>query len=64
MYCKYYNNLLIISNECKHWNMKLYFNHHSNFIIRDIIIIADAMEHVDQSEINGDHCNKRTKNSL
>ena len=62
-------------DECKHWNMKLDFNHHSNLnfiigdiinknkvensIIRinpDIIIIAAAMKHVDQCEINAEQC--------
>ena len=62
-------------DECKHWNMKLNFNHHSNLnfiigdiinkqkvensIIRvnpDIIIIAAAMKHVDQCEINAEQC--------
>ena len=62
-------------DECKHWNMKLDFNHHSNlnFIIGDIInkrkvensivrvnpdiiIIAAAMKHVDQCEINAEQC--------
>ena len=62
-------------DECKHWNMKLDFNHHKNLnfiigdiinkqkiensIIRvnpDIIIIAAAMKHVDQCEINQEQC--------
>lgn len=62
-------------DECKHWNMKLDFNHHKNLnfiigdiinkqkvensIIRvnpDIIIIAAAMKHVDQCEINAEQC--------
>tara|TARA_B100001287_G_C22619234_1_gene499162 strand:+ start:258 stop:1229 length:972 start_codon:yes stop_codon:yes gene_type:complete len=62
-------------DECKHWNMKLDFNHNSNLnfiigdiinkqkvensIIRvnpDIIIIAAAMKHVDQCEINAEQC--------
>jgi UDP-glucose 4-epimerase len=62
-------------DECKHWNMKLDFNHHKNlhFIIGDIIniqkvensilrinpniiIIAAAMKHVDQCEINAEQC--------
>ena len=62
-------------DECKHWNMKLDFNYHSNLnfiigdiinkqkvensIIRvnpDIIIIAAAMKHVDQCEINAEQC--------
>jgi len=62
-------------DECKHWNMKLDFNHHQNlnFIIGDIIdkdkilttlnrvnpniiIIAAAMKHVDQCEINQQQC--------
>jgi UDP-N-acetylglucosamine 4,6-dehydratase len=62
-------------DECKHWNMNLDFNNHSNlnFIIGDIInkkkvensilrvnpdiiIIAAAMKHVDQCEINADQC--------
>jgi UDP-glucose 4-epimerase len=62
-------------DECKHWNMKLDFNHHSNlnFIIGDIInkrkvensiirvnpdivIIAAAMKHVDQCEVNAEQC--------
>ena len=62
-------------DECKHWNMKLDFNHNKNlqFIIGDvinkqkventivrvnpdIIIIAAAMKHVDQCEINQEQC--------
>lgn len=62
-------------DECKHWNMKLYFKNHKNlnFIIGDvinkrkvensilrtdpdIIIIAAAMKHVDQCEINAEQC--------
>ena len=58
-------------DECKHWEMKLAFNHHKNihFIIGNvadksivetaiirtqphIIIIASAMKHIDQCEIN------------
>jgi FlaA1/EpsC-like NDP-sugar epimerase len=58
-------------DECKHWEMKLYFQQHSNirFIIGnvadkdivgsailrvkpDIIIIASAMKHIDQCELN------------
>ena len=58
-------------DECKHWEMKLFFNNHKNInfiignvadrnivestIIRlkpDIIIIASAMKHIDQCEIN------------
>jgi UDP-N-acetylglucosamine 4,6-dehydratase/5-epimerase len=62
-------------DECKHWNMKLDFNHNKNlnFVIGDIInkpkientilrinpdiiIIAAAMKHVDQCEINAEQC--------
>ena len=70
------NNIYNFSrDECKHWNMKLDFNHHTNlnFIIGDIvnkqkvensilrvnpdiIIIAAAMKHVDQCEINQEQC--------
>ena len=75
---RYFNNNKIYNfsrDECKHWNMKLYFNSHSNLnfiigdiinkqkventIIRvnpDIIIIAAAMKHVDQCEINSEQC--------
>ena len=70
------NKLYVYSrDECKHWNMKLDFNHNKNlnFIIGDIIdkekllttltrvkpntiIIAAAMKHVDQCEINQQQC--------
>lgn len=75
---RYINNNTIYNfsrDECKHWNMKLKFNNHSNlnFIIGDIInkqkventilrvnpeiiIIAAAMKHVDQCEINQEQC--------
>ena len=75
---RYLNNNIIYNfsrDECKHWNMKLDFNHHSNlnFIIGDvinkqkvensilrvnpdIIIIAAAMKHVDQCEVNSQQC--------
>ena len=72
---KRYSNTNTIYNfsrdECKHWEMKLYFNSNPNirFIIGniadrniveatikrikpDIIIIASAMKHIDQCEIN------------
>jgi FlaA1/EpsC-like NDP-sugar epimerase len=58
-------------DECKHWEMRIHFNHHKNihFIIGnvadktivdqtirrinpDIIIIASAMKHIDQCEVN------------
>ena len=70
------NTLHVYSrDECKHWNMKLDFNHNKNLnfiigdvinkekventIIRvnpDIIIIAAAMKHVDQCEVNQQQC--------
>ena len=75
---RYIENNIIYNfsrDECKHWNMKLDFNHNSNLnfiigdiinkkkvensIIRvnpDIIIIAAAMKHVDQCEINAEQC--------
>jgi FlaA1/EpsC-like NDP-sugar epimerase len=75
---RYLDNNVIYNfsrDECKHWNMKLDFNHHSNLnfiigdvinkekvensIIRinpDIIIIAAAMKHVDQCEVNSQQC--------
>ena len=75
---RYIENNIIYNysrDECKHWNMKLDFNHHNNlnFIIGDIInkqkvencilrvnpdiiIIAAAMKHVDQCEINAEQC--------
>lgn len=75
---RYIENNIIYNysrDECKHWNMKLDFNHHKNlnFIIGDIInkqkvensilrinpdiiIIAAAMKHVDQCEINAEQC--------
>ena len=75
---RYIDNNIIYNfsrDECKHWNMKLDFNQHSNlnFIIGDIIniqkvensiirvnpdivIIAAAMKHVDQCEINAEQC--------
>lgn len=62
-------------DECKHWQMKLDFNHNQNlhFIIGDIInmdkvtnaisrvnpdiiIIASAMKHIDQCELNQEQC--------
>jgi UDP-N-acetylglucosamine 4,6-dehydratase len=62
-------------DECKHWEMKLYFhnNNNLNFIIGDIInlekvsnaisrvnpdiiIIAAAMKHIDQCELNQEQC--------
>ena len=70
-YCK--NNTIynFSRDECKHWEMKLYFNNNKkiNFIIGNvadknivdqticrvrpnIIIIASAMKHIDQCEIN------------
>jgi FlaA1/EpsC-like NDP-sugar epimerase len=72
---KRYSNSNIIYNfsrdECKHWNMKLYFDSNPNirFIIGNvsdklivesslkrinpnIVIIASAMKHIDQCEIN------------
>jgi UDP-N-acetylglucosamine 4,6-dehydratase/5-epimerase len=75
---RYIENNIIYNfsrDECKHWNMKLDFNHNPNLnfiigdiinkqkventIIRvnpDIIIIAAAMKHVDQCEINAEQC--------
>lgn len=75
---RYIDNNIIYNfsrDECKHWNMKLDFNHNPNLnfiigdiinkqkvensIIRvnpDIIIIAAAMKHVDQCEINAEQC--------
>ena len=75
---RYVNNntlFLYSRDECKHWNMKLDFNHNKNlnFIIGDIIdknnvlttinrvlpniiIIAAAMKHVDQCEVNQQQC--------
>lgn len=70
------NTIYVYSrDECKHWTMKLDFNHNENlkFIIGDIIdkdkilttlnrvhanvvIIAAAMKHVDQCEINQQQC--------
>lgn len=71
---RYKNNNEIYNfsrDECKHWEMKLYFNSNPNinFVIGniadriivdstihrikpDIIIIASAMKHIDQCEIN------------
>ena len=71
---RYYNNNIIYNfsrDECKHWEMKLFFNSNPNirFVIGnvsdksiventikrikpDIIIIASAMKHIDQCEIN------------
>ena len=71
---KYCNNNIIYNfsrDECKHWEMKLFFNSNPNikFIIGNvsdktivestikrikpnIIIIASAMKHIDQCEIN------------
>lgn len=75
---RYIDNNIIYNfsrDECKHWNMKLDFNHNKNLnfiigdiinkqkventIIRvdpDIIIIAAAMKHVDQCEVNAEQC--------
>lgn len=75
---RYINNNKIYNfsrDECKHWTMKLDFNHHPNlhFIIGDIIqidkvqnaisrvnpdiiIIASAMKHIDQCELNQEQC--------
>jgi UDP-glucose 4-epimerase len=71
---RYYKNNTIYNfsrDECKHWEMKLFFNTNPNirFVIGnvsdksiventikrikpDIIIIASAMKHIDQCEIN------------
>jgi len=71
---RYSNNHIIYNfsrDECKHWEMKLFFNSNPNirFVIGnvsdksiventikrikpDIIIIASAMKHIDQCEIN------------
>ena len=71
---RYKDNNIIYNfsrDECKHWEMKLYFNSHPNirFIIGNvgdksivnqsikrispnIIIIASAMKHIEQCEIN------------
>ena len=71
---RYLHNNIIYNfsrDECKHWEMKLFFNKHPNqhFIIGNvadkhiveqsisrikphIIIIASAMKHIDQCEIN------------
>lgn len=71
---RYSDNNIIYNfsrDECKHWEMRIHFNHHKNihFVIGnvadktivdqtirrinpDIIIIASAMKHIDQCEVN------------
>jgi FlaA1/EpsC-like NDP-sugar epimerase len=71
---RYSDNNIIFNfsrDECKHWEMRIHFNHHKNihFVIGnvadktivdqtirrinpDIIIIASAMKHIDQCEVN------------